>query len=84
MALWIDPRLNPHQDVEWARDWEAVEEIFEAIDFLRSAFDKLDTNALQKITEAQLVRNLERYAWSLQHYLVAKYGDRGARVNGDE
>ncbi|MHA1732903.1 MAG: hypothetical protein ACTSU5_13235 [Promethearchaeota archaeon] len=74
--ILLDPRLNPYQDEEWARDWDAVDEIFEAIDWLKNAFDNLNTNVLQKMTEKQLVRNLEQYAWSLQHYLVDKYGKR--------
>lgn len=75
----FDPRFNPHQDEAWARDWQAVTEVFEAIDGLKHAFEKLDTNYLMKLTEKQLLLNLKRYAWTLQNVFIERYKDEDAR-----
>jgi hypothetical protein len=61
------------QDIEWARDWEIIVEIFETIDKLKSQFDQLDVTYLREIQQNILILNLEKYAFSLQNYIIQKY-----------
>ena len=61
------------QDYEWKNDWEVITNIFETIDHLKSLFKKLDVTYLRKIQQKLLILNLEKYAWSLQNYIIEKY-----------
>lgn len=61
------------QDEEWANDWNVIVGIFETIDQLNSLFKKIDVPYLRVIQQKMLVLNLEKYAWSLQNYIIKKY-----------
>jgi hypothetical protein len=61
------------QDSEWKNDWEAITAIFDTIDYLKSLFKKLDVPYLREIQQKLLILNLEKYAWSLQNYIIEKY-----------
>ena len=61
------------QDEEWAHDWKKIVEVFEAIDHLKSLFSSLDVTYLREIQQNILILNLEKYAWSLQNYIIEKY-----------
>lgn len=65
--------LEYQQDVAWATDWKVIVSIFETIDYLKSLFKKLDVPYLREIQQKVLVLNLEKYAWSLQNYIIEKY-----------
>lgn len=62
-----------YQDVEWANDWKVIVEIFESIDRLNSLFKSLEVSYLRKLQQKILILNLEKYAYSLQNYIVEKY-----------
>lgn len=61
------------QDVEWANDWKTIGVIFQTIDNLKDLFAKLDVTYLREIQQKVLLLNLEKYAWSLQNYIIEKY-----------
>jgi len=61
------------QDEEWARDWQTIVEIFDTIDHLNRLFKRLDVSYLREIQQKILILNLEKYAWSLQNYIIEKY-----------
>ena len=65
--------LVDYQDYEWANDWEVIVGIFETIDYLKSLFKKLDVPYLREIQQKMLILNLEKYAWSLQEFIIQKY-----------
>ena len=62
-----------YQDYEWANDWKVIVSIFNTIDYLKSLFNKLDVPYLREIQQKLLILNLEKYAWSLQNYIIEKY-----------
>jgi len=62
-----------YQDYEWANDWKVIVSIFETIDHLKSLFKELDVPYLREIQQRLLILNLEKYAWSLQNYIIKKY-----------
>lgn len=61
------------QDVEWQSDWEAIVDIYNTIDHLKSTFKSLDVPYLRQIQQKVLILNLEKYAWTLQNYIIEKY-----------
>ena len=61
------------QDYDWKNDWEAIIAIFDTIDHLKSLFKKLDVPYLREIQQKLLILNLEKYAWSLQNFIIEKY-----------
>lgn len=61
------------QDIEWRNDWQVIVKIFETIDELKSQFEKLDVSYLREVQQKILILNLEKYAWSLQNYIIEKY-----------
>lgn len=61
------------QDIEWAEDWNIIVEIFDSIDRLKSLFKSLKMSYLRELQQQILILNLEKYAWSLQNYIVEKY-----------
>ena len=61
------------QDYEWARDWEIIVKIFDTIDNLKSQFKQLDVTYLREVQQKILILNLEKYACSLQNYIIEKY-----------
>lgn len=64
---------NDYQDEEWAEDWKSIVEIFDTIDKLKKSFESLDVTYLREVQQKILILNLEKYAWSLQNYIVEKY-----------
>jgi len=60
-------------DKEWEEDWKNIVEIFNTIDHLEQLFNNLDVPYLREIQQKVLLLNLEKYAWSLQNYIVEKY-----------
>ena len=61
------------KDYEWANDWKTIVGIFDTIDYLKSLFKRLDVPYLREIQQKLLILNLEKYAWSLQNYIIEKY-----------
>ena len=61
------------QDKEWEQDWKKIVEVFDTIDHLKSLFKSLDVTYLRGIQQKILILNLEKYAWSLQNYIIEKY-----------
>ncbi len=65
-----------YQDIEWENDWKVIVEIFEKIDRLKSLFKQLDVSYLRQVEQKILILNLEKYACSLQNYIIEKYSSR--------
>ncbi len=61
------------QDKDWERDWKTIANIFDTIENLNQLFDNLDVPYLREIQQKVILLNLEKYAWSLQNYIIAKY-----------
>ncbi|MFX0041501.1 MAG: hypothetical protein ACFE8L_01195 [Candidatus Hodarchaeota archaeon] len=61
------------QDIEWRNDWKTIVKIFDTIDELKTQFKKLDVPYLREVQQKILILNLEKYAWSLQNYIIEKY-----------
>ena len=61
------------QDKDWEKDWKNIVNIFDTIDHLRQLFKNLDVSYLREIQQKVLLLNLEKYAWSLQNYIIEKY-----------
>ncbi|MFW9825013.1 MAG: hypothetical protein ACFFE4_18880 [Candidatus Thorarchaeota archaeon] len=62
-----------YEDLEWKNDWDVIVGIFETIDNLKALFKKLDVPYLREIQQKMLILNLEKYAWSLQNFIIEKY-----------
>ena len=62
-----------YQDHEWANDWKTIVEIFDNINHLQSLFNELDVSYLREMQQKILILNLEKYACSLQNYIIEKY-----------
>lgn len=65
-----------YQDIEWENDWKVIVEIFEKIDRLKSLFKQLDVSYLRQVEQKILILNLEKYACSLQNYIIEKYSSK--------
>ena len=61
------------QDKDWAGDWKAIVEVFNTIDHLKGLFKSFNVSYLREIQQKVLILNLEKYAWSLQNYIIEKY-----------
>lgn len=61
------------QDKEWENDWKIIVEIYDTIDHLKKSFKKLDVPYLREMQQNILILNLEKYAWSLQNFIIEKY-----------
>ena len=61
------------QDKDWEKDWKNIVNIFDTIDHLEQLFKSLDVSYLREIQQRVLLLNLEKYAWSLQNYIIEKY-----------
>jgi len=61
------------QDKEWASDWKIIVEVFNTIDHLKELFESFEVSYLREIQQKVLILNLEKYAWSLQNYIIEKY-----------
>jgi hypothetical protein len=60
-------------DKDWEKDWKNIVNIFDTIDHLEQLFKSLDVSYLREIQQKVLLLNLEKYAWSLQNYIIEKY-----------
>lgn len=69
----IISRQVENQDIEWARDWNTIVNVFNIIEELKEELTKLDVNYLRELQQKILILNLEKYAWSLQNYIIDKY-----------
>ncbi len=65
--------LIEYQDYEWANDWKIIVKIFDTIDNLKSLFKQLDVPYLREVQQKIMILNLEKYAWTLQNYIIEKY-----------
>jgi len=63
------------EDVQWSQDWKAIVDIFDTIDRLETLFKTLDVSYLREVQQKILILNLQKYAWSLQNYIVEKYSN---------
>jgi hypothetical protein len=61
------------QDKDWQSDWTTIVTIFDTIDQLKSLFTELDVPYLRDVQQKILILNLEKYAWTLQNYIIEKY-----------
>ncbi len=61
------------QDIEWSSDWSVIVDVYDTIEHLKSTFKKLDVPYLRQIQQKVLILNLEKYAWTLQNYIIEKY-----------
>ncbi|MHA2120090.1 MAG: hypothetical protein ACW990_02680 [Promethearchaeota archaeon] len=62
-----------YQDIEWSNDWKTIVKVFDTIDYLKSLLNELDVTYLREIQQNILILNLEKYAYSLQNYIIQKY-----------
>ena len=60
-------------DKDWEKDWKNIVDIFDTIDHLEQLFKNFDVSYLREIQQKVLLLNLEKYAWSLQNYIIEKY-----------
>jgi len=61
------------QDLEWSKDWKIIVEVFDTIEYLKSMFKSLDVSYLREVQQKILILQLEKYAFSLQNYIIEKY-----------
>ena len=61
------------QDQDWANDWKIIVKIFDTIDNLKSLFKQLDVPYLRVVQQKIMILNLEKYAWTLQNFIIEKY-----------
>ena len=66
-------QILKNQDMEWAQDWNIIVDIFNTIDQLKVQFEGLDVTYLREVQQKILILNLEKYAWSLQNFIIEKY-----------
>lgn len=62
-----------NQDIEWQHDWQAIVKVYDLIDELKKTFKSIDVPYLRHIQQKVLILNLEKYAWTLQNYIIEKY-----------
>ncbi|MHA1478270.1 MAG: hypothetical protein ACTSPU_08735 [Promethearchaeota archaeon] len=60
-------------DKDWEKDWKNIVNIFDTIDHLEQLFKSLDVSYLREIQQKIMLLNLEKYAWSLQNYIIERY-----------
>lgn len=63
------------QNSNWSTDWKLIVSIFDTIDHLKSLFNELDVSYLRGMQQRILILNLEKYACSLQNYIIEKYSE---------
>ena len=62
-----------YQDLEWSNDWGVIKGVFQKIEELQSLFESLDVSFLREAQQKILILQLEKYAFSLQNYIIEKY-----------
>lgn len=65
--------LDDVQDYEWANDWNTIVESFDMVNRLKELFNRLDVTYLRDVEQRILTLNLEKYACSLQNFIIEKY-----------
>lgn len=65
--------LDDVQDYEWANDWNTIVELFDMVNRLKELFNRLDVTYLRDVEQRILTLNLEKYACSLQNFIIEKY-----------
>jgi hypothetical protein len=71
----VENKQDATWDSEWAHDWERLVEIYSTIDHLEFLFNQLDVSDLRRLTQKQLIINLQKYAYSLLRIIAEKYSD---------
>ncbi len=69
----VENQPDAKWDREWAEDWQKVVEIYSTIEHLEYLFDQLDVSDFRKLTQKQLIINLQKYAYSLLRLITEKY-----------
>ena len=69
----VENQPDAKWDREWAEDWQKVVEIYSTIEHLEHLFDQLDVSDFRKLTQKQLIINLQKYAYSLLRLISEKY-----------
>lgn len=65
--------LDDVQDYEWANDWNTIVELFDMVNRLKELFNRLDVTYLRDVEQRILTLNLEKYACTLQNFIIEKY-----------
>jgi len=73
IKLRIQMEQISKQDSEWENDWKVIVQIYDNIEQLKNNFKSLDVPYLREIQQKVLILNLEKYAWTLQNYIIEKY-----------
>ena len=60
-------------DKDWANDWGKIVEIYDTIDHMEELFLSLHVSEARKLTQKQLILNLQKYALTLQSIIIHKY-----------
>jgi hypothetical protein len=71
----VKPQEEITWDKEWAEDWQKVVEIYKTIEHLEHLFDQLDVSEFRKLTQRQMIINLQKYAYSLLKLIQEKYAE---------
>ena len=69
----VENQPDAKWDREWAEDWQRSVEIYSTIEHLEYLFDQLDVSDFRKLTQKQLIINLQKYAYSLLRLITEKY-----------
>ncbi len=60
-------------DKEWAEDWQKIVEIYRTIEHLEYLFDQLEVSDFRRLSQKQLIINLQKYTYSLLKVITEKY-----------
>jgi len=69
------------RDIEWEEDWRKIVQLFDKIDGLKELFNEFDVPYLRQVQQKILILNLEKYAWTLQNYIIEKYSREGVDIS---
>jgi len=68
--VWDNPDA---WDEDWAKEWHKIEKLFEKIDEIKQVFNDIEVPYLYRISQKQVMINLEKYAYSLSKLIANKY-----------
>ncbi len=60
-------------DEEWAQEWYKISDLFDKIDQIKEVLGEFEVPAAYKLSQQQVILNLERYAFSLSKIIARKY-----------
>ncbi len=60
-------------DADWALEWYKIEQLFLRIDQLKGILNDINVPTMYRISQEQVILNLERYAYSLSNFIANKY-----------